>query len=445
MRNVNAFLHIAKLGIAANICKENQKVSSNSLIERAGSDPRTPRAIRNKNQGHSLEWLRHKFELSRGDGHNERPMEGLRGFAVFLVFLVHFVTLVKPWISENLYFLVFSNALHTVGNTGVDLFFILSGYLIYGSLFSRHQKFLTFISRRIKRIYPAFSVVFAAYVLLSFLFPGENKIPSSGSDRIVYLVQNYLLLPGIFRIDPMITVAWSLSYEMFYYLAIPLVMHLFRLRDRSTVWRTTFFMSAALATIIYCALNGGHVRLVMFISGIMLYEVIKSRFIPPPSSTLGLLALCAGLLGTIIPWDGSTGFAFKVAILCVAFFILCLTCFRSPSAWLPRAFSWTPLRWLGNMSYSYYLLHGLALKAGFLVLSKLLPPAPAAHDFWIFWILLPPMFALTLIPSAALFLWIERPFSLKGSVPRDHAPVRGWPLSRARESTELVTPPARIP
>ena len=374
-------------------------------------------------------------------------MEGLRGFAVFLVFLVHFVTLVKPWISENLDFLVFTNSLHTVGNTGVDLFFVLSGYLIYGSLYSRRQNFLIFISRRIKRIYPAFSVVFATYILLSILFPGENKIPSPGIDRVVYLVQNYLLLPGIFRIDPMITVAWSLSYEMFYYLAIPLVMHLCSLRDRSAVWRTTFFMSVALAAVLYCALNGGHVRLIMFISGIMLYETMKSRFIPSPSSFLGLLALCAGLLVTIIPSVGSTGFAFKISILFVAFFILCLTCFRSPSGWLPHAFSWTPLRWLGNMSYSYYLIHGLALKAGFLVLSKLLPPAPAAHDFWIFWILLLPMFALTLIPSAALFLWIERPFSLKSSVPRDRVPVRGWSLFRARESTstEPIAPPARIP
>jgi len=188
-----------------------------------------------------LEWFRQKFELSRGDGHNERPMEGLRGFAVFLVFLVHFVTLVKPWISDNSNFLVFTDVLHTVGNTGVDLFFVLSGYLIFGSLYARRQKFINFMSRRVQRIYPAFSVVFMAYIFLSFLFRGENKIPSHGIERIVYLVQNYLLFPGIFRIEPLITVAWSLSYEMFYYLAIPLVIHLFRLRDRSAAWRTTFF------------------------------------------------------------------------------------------------------------------------------------------------------------------------------------------------------------
>lgn len=337
-------------------------------------------------------------------------MEGLRGFAVFLVFLVHFITLVKPWISESSDFLVFTKSLHTIGNTGVDLFFVLSGYLIYGSLLSRRQQFLRFMSRRVKRIYPAFVAVFAAYVVLSFAFPAENKIPSPAIEGMIYLFQNFLLLPGLFPINPMITVAWSLSYEMFYYLAIPLVILLFRLRDRSSVWRTTFFLSVAFLTGIYCALYGGHVRLIMFISGIVLYEAINSHRVPSPSSSLGLFALLVGLLSTLIPLDGSGGYALKVFILFVSFFTLCLACFRNPSSHLSLMFSWTPLRWLGNMSYSYYLLHGLALKAGFLALPTLVPTA--SYSSWLFWVLLPPMFVLTLIPTVALFLLVERPFSL---------------------------------
>ena len=92
------------------------------------------------------------------------------------------------------------------------------------------------------------------------------------------------------------------------------------------------------------------------------------------------------------------------------------------------------------MSYSYYLLHGLALKAGFLFLSKIL--SPALHDSWIFWVLLPPMFALTLIPTAALFLLVERPFSLKGTAACNPALVRSRPLfSARRELTRDVINP----
>jgi len=361
--------------------------------------------------GFTLDWLTQRFELSRGgSASNVRPMEGLRGFAVFLVFLVHFATLVRPWISESPGFLLFETSLHRIGNAGVDLFFVLSGYLIYGSLISRRQQFLRFMSRRIERIYPAFIAVFMIYTLLSFALPGEGKFPAAAVERIIYLVQNFLLLPGIFPITPMITVAWSLSYEMFYYLAIPLVIALFRLRERTAVFRVTLFLGIALVAAIYCAVNGGPIRLIMFISGIMLFEAMKSPRVPSPNGFFGLMALAAGLLGMLIPMEGSGGSVLRICTLFVTFFVLCLACFRNPSGWLPGSFAWTPLRWLGNMSYSYYLLHGLTLQAGFLALSRVLPRA--GHGAWLFWLLLPSMFALTVVPAAALFLLVERPFSL---------------------------------
>ena len=360
-------------------------------------------------------WLSRRFELSRGGGaQNVRPMEGLRGFAVFLVFLVHYVTLVDPWLSEKAAIHVFARSLLTIGHTGVDLFFVLSGYLIYGSLISRDQRFVRFMSRRIQRIYPAFIVVFGIYIVMSFAFPSESKIPPGAVEGLIYLAQNFLLLPGLFPIEPLITVAWSLSYELFYYMAIPLIIAVFRLRDRSSVWRTLFFLCVAGLISGYCLAYGGHIRLIMFIAGILLYEAMDSQWVPTPSSLLGLAALSIGFLAIlVVPLKGSAGSVLKVNTLFVAFFLLCLTCFRNPSAWLPRAFSWTPLRWLGNMSYSYYLLHGLALKASFLALSKVNPGE--SFGSWFFWALLPPMFVLTLVPTAALFLLIERPFSLAQS------------------------------
>lgn len=359
-----------------------------------------------------MDWLSQRFELSRGGGaDNVRPMEGLRGFAVFLVFLVHYITLVKPWVIANPILLEFSSKLHSIGNAGVDLFFVLSGYLIYGSLIIRHQPFISFMMRRIQRIYPAFFAVFLTYIFLSFVFPAENKIPSEAIGGAIYLIQNFFLLPGLLPIEPMITVAWSLSYEMFYYLVTPVIIGLLGLRKLKSNWRVLFFVAIAVAFFIFSATFGGPIRLSMFVSGILLYEALSSKHLSPPSSSLGLFALCVGLLGTLLPVTGNSGSAIKIGFLFVSFFIFCLSCFRNPTAWLPRVFSWTPLRWLGNMSYSYYLLHGLALKAGFLFLTKLLPASGSDSPLW-FWILLPIMFSLTLIPSTFLFLAIERPLSL---------------------------------
>ena len=68
------------------------------------------------------------------------------------------------------------------------------------------------------------------------------------------------------------------------------------------------------------------------------------------------------------------------------------------------------MRWLGNMSYSYYLLHGLTLKAAFFVWAHV--TGHTIYGSWIAIVLLPPMFVLTLMTSTLLFASVERPFSL---------------------------------
>ena len=338
-------------------------------------------------------------------------MEGLRGFAVFLVFLVHYVTLIEPWLTGNPRLLLFVQGLRSVGNTGVDLFFVLSGYLIYGSLIARQQRFVTFMTRRIERIYPAFIAVFLAYVGLSFVFPSERKIPDNLLGGSLYLTQNFFLLPGLFPIEPMITVAWSLSYEMFYYLTIPLVIGIFRLRSWKPVSRISFFLLITTLVLTGSSYVGSHIRLLMFVSGMLLYEVLCNRLTPNPTGLVGLAALGLGLLSRLLPIEDASGHAIKFGILFISFFVVCLVCFRNPHNWFSRVFSWTPGRWLGNMSYSYYLLHGLALKAVFLVLPLVLP-ATSHYHHGLFWLLMPLMFGLTLIPTTALFLAVERPFSL---------------------------------
>lgn len=363
-------------------------------------------------------WLASRFELSRhGSDGNVRPMEGLRGFAVFLVFLVHYVSTVEAWIPAGGALAAVAGALHTAGTTGVDLFFVLSGYLIYGSLMKRPQKFLPFMARRWQRIYPAFVAVFALYVALSFALPERSRIPDAPGAAAAYLLANLALLPGLFPIEPLITVAWSLSYEMFYYLAVPLLIAVAGLRRRGRGFRVALCVGLALAVGVSCALNGGPVQLVMFIAGMLLHEALLAPRLPPPGPWIALAALLAGLGATLLPSVGPAGYAAKVAVLFVAFFLLCHQCFVRPQGWLARGFAWRPLRWLGNMSYSYYLLHGLALKAAFLVLARI-APAHAALDGWSFCALMVPMFALSLLPSAALFLAVERPLSLAPGRPR---------------------------
>src|SRR5262245_58284250 len=99
-----------------------------------------------------MNWLRQTFEISHSNHQTNRSMEGLRGVAVFMVFLVHFVAQCEPWLSPDSFTFDAAQSLRDVGHAGVDLFFVLSGYLIYGTLIKARKPFLPYLSRRVQRI-----------------------------------------------------------------------------------------------------------------------------------------------------------------------------------------------------------------------------------------------------------------------------------------------------
>src|SRR3569833_779310 len=68
-------------------------------------------------------------------------------------------------------------------------------------------------------------------------------------------------------IEPLITVAWSLSYEFFYYLLVPLVIALSAMRRWQPRQRIAFLVFASAAGFIVAGIYGSYVRLLMFVGG----------------------------------------------------------------------------------------------------------------------------------------------------------------------------------
>lgn len=356
--------------------------------------------------GLSKQWFAEKLELSHGNHKPLLSMEGLRGVAVFLVFLVHYSSLVNPWITGTAVHL--SDFIHSLGNIGVDLFFVLSGYLIYGTVISKPTFApVNYAKRRIQRIYPTFLFVLALYLILSFVFPNESKLPQGLTSSVIYIVQNALLLPGIFNITPIITVAWSLSYEVFYYILIPILIPLFRLKAWNSNYRILFWGIVSVLAFVIWELEGGPIRLVMFVAGIILFELhrIKQISISRYGTRMLLIALVTFGLRTVIEYS----FTLSLIAIYLLFLFMCLCAFNSNS-FLHKWLIFKPLRWLGNMSYSYYLFHGITLKFCFLVFGTLVPPAmDNVHLYFWLWV---PLFIVTLCTSFVLFIVIERPLSL---------------------------------
>ena len=220
-----------------------------------------------------------------GPGKRMSSMEGLRGVAVLLVFFVHYSQLFGTALPNSSWTRSILFSAEQIGHSGVDLFFLLSGYLIYSVLASGKSTLWQFLVRRAQRIYPTFLVVFVIYAAIEFTQP-DSKLPSGGTT--LYLLKNLLLLPGVFAIRPLITVAWSLSYEIFYYLAIPALYHALRLRRWTPAARLLLFVAAAGGYAALCflfwpvripalALNPfQHVRMIMFAAGIILYELLTA-------------------------------------------------------------------------------------------------------------------------------------------------------------------------
>src|SRR5258708_20344750 len=135
-----------------------------------------------------------------------KAMEGLRGIAVTLVFLVHYDSLFGNWLAPHSVGTRVAEFLSTVGHSGVDLFFVLSGYLIYGAVISsRDFSYARFMRRRLQRIYPTFLCIFGFYLPPCFLVPSESKLPPMRDPAILYVLYNSLLLPPIFSLTPSTT------------------------------------------------------------------------------------------------------------------------------------------------------------------------------------------------------------------------------------------------
>lgn len=348
------------------------------------------------------------------------PIEGVRGLAVFLVFFVHLHPFFAGYLRGHAGWYRASEMLAALGNAGVDLFFLLSGFLIYGIVLKHTRSYWDFIRRRIRRIYPVFAAVLALYLFLSLLLPAESKLRGTALAQAIYVVENFFLLPGIFPIRPIITVAWSLSYEFFFYLTIPLIVRGFALGQLQRLQRVGLLAGWYVAGLVLLHPLGLE-RLQMFCLGMLLYELSTIPSVVARMSSDGEWVALAAFAGALVcayfafaseaDVNVPALFAKRLAfpLMSIGFFIFGAYSFVF-TGFLSRFFSTAPLRALGHISYSYYLIHGLTLRVLKLAIARVIPwNGPA-----VFCAISIGGFALTCITATIMFVLIEEPLSLHG-------------------------------
>ena len=351
------------------------------------------------------------FELSNASDGRLLAMEGLRGLAVGLVFICHFFAMYIGNTNSN-WLQYASDFVPRVTHIGVDLFFILSGFLIYKPLISRDINLKNFWIRRIKRIYPTYTAVFVVYLALTFLMPQFSKLPSNTIDAITWVVASFFLIPGMWPIDSFIVVAWSLSYEFFFYLVMPLIIIGLRMQSWTSNQRIFFFAMLSLLGIGLMSALGGPIRLSVFLFGVILLEIIqfkKATMKLPSAAGLVAAGISIALYGACV-WF-KLPHTISITAIGIGFFILVYDSFTDESL-ANRVFKWTPLRWLGNMSFSFYLLHGLVIKAVFLALGMIGLQKVALYSSNGLLFLFLACFIAAFCGSAVLFVSIEKKYSL---------------------------------
>ncbi|PDQ21517.1 acyltransferase [Mesorhizobium sanjuanii] len=306
-----------------------------------------------------------------------RDIDGLRAVAVLPVVLFHFGITAIPG-----------------GFTGVDIFFVISGYLISGSLLDDLERgqfsIVSFYWRRARRILPAlvFVTLLTCIAALFILLPSDlhefslSVIAASTFWSNIYFwkTTNYFSIDAQLR--PMLH-TWSLSVEEQYYIFAPILMLLIY-RYFGKRWLAILlpiilgsFVLAIMATSM--APTAGFYLLPTRIWELMLGAVLMLK--RPPAVGNRLVMELAGLAGvgllaigflTVSESDPFPGY--NALYPCLGTALLIYAGQATPSTIVTRILETRPLVWIGLISYSLYLVHWpINSFAHYLSLQKLDP------------------------------------------------------------------------
>ncbi len=347
----------------------------------------------------------------------------LRGVACLLVVAYHLAG------SERGYGLSFSpmRPLLWFGYAGVDLFFVLSGFIIATTCrtdLGRIAKLPRYLFRRAWRSYPTY---WAALILAAIFFEATSPEPLIRAEWTAEVTDTLLVLPQpiVPRIVP---VAWTLSYELLFYAAFGALFILPRIAAVPVLvgWAGLVVTAAATST------HPGN-RFAALAASPFVLEFLAGALIAWCPVRLSR-RLAVALLAAAAAWlAGSSTILFDpdpnwlpvtTAPRVLAFGVPAALIVFAMVGWERTAgrLDWPWLKTAGDASYSIYLLHGPSLVLTmYLTMLVKWPHSRLGHTAW-----LVVMFAGAVGPGLLLYRWVERP--LLNLVKRKKAEAAAIPL-----------------
>ena len=261
-----------------------------------------------------------------------------------------------------------------IGAAGVDVFFVVSGFIMWVISESRPITPAQFFRERLQRIVPIYWAATGVMVAgaLAGLFPNLKLTPGHVLGSLFFVPHRS---PSSGEIWPVLVQGWTLNYEMFFY-AVFAGMLFLPSKARLAALTATFVLLAALGLLV-----GGSNPFVLTYTNTIILEFLLGALIaklwlvgrmPPPGIGLGLIAIA--LLG--FAFVGTTFIGFGPLVfgpLATALVVGMLALEKAGTLRHIRS-----LTYLGDGSYSIYLWHTLAISVVVKLAGALSIPFQAA-------------------------------------------------------------------
>lgn len=307
----------------------------------------------------------------------------LRAFAAINVVIFHIISTATFYGYEPSYL----SYLRGWGANGVDIFFVLSGFVMLHSQLQKRRTAWNFFKFRLIRIVPIYWFVTLITVLAYFLIPAStfnSVIPSL--ERILeslFFVSN--LISGK---DPIVVVGWTLEWEMVFYLvfAISLLLH---------EWNKSYIFISA--SILLISVISSEMIVLEFLFGMLIAFAFNRFNIKHHNglliSILGFILLLSSI-GQVDQIPDNRVLIWGIPSFFIIFGLVYSNQYNSLF-----------LKYLGDASYSIYLIHFLAYPFYYKVISYL--SVTINYDFIAFLCLI-----FCIICGAFMYSFIEKPLTL---------------------------------